>query len=73
MDCRNSPRKATATLGFNIPKYNFTAGWRAEFVRRQDRSPLSGDPKAGYWSLPASRGYRLHNLFLSWSPAKLKV
>lgn len=66
------PRKATATLGFNIPKYNFTAGWRAEFVRRQDRSPLSGDPKAGYWSWPASRGYSLHNLFLSWSPAKIK-
>lgn len=66
------PRKATATLGFNIPKYNFTAGWRAEFVRRQDRSPLSSDPKAGYWSLPASRGYSLHNLFLSWSPAKIK-
>ncbi|HHF4471558.1 TonB-dependent hemoglobin/transferrin/lactoferrin family receptor [Haemophilus influenzae] len=66
------PRKATATLGFNIPKYNFTAGWRAEFVRRQDRSPLSSDPKAGYWSLPASRGYSLHNLFLSWIPAKIK-
>ena len=66
------PRKATATLGFNIPKYNFTAGWRAEFVRRQDRSPLSGDPEAKYWSLPASRGYSLHNLFLSWSPAKIK-
>ena len=66
------PRKATATLGFNIPKYNFTAGWRAEFVRRQDRSPLSSDPEAKYWSLPASRGYSLHNLFLSWSPAKIK-
>ncbi|KIG23563.1 TonB-dependent hemoglobin/transferrin/lactoferrin family receptor [Haemophilus influenzae] len=66
------PRKATATLGFNIPKYNFTAGWRAEFVRRQDRSPLSGDPEAGYWSLPASKGYSLHSLFLSWSPAKIK-
>ena len=66
------PRKATATLGFNIPKYNFTAGWRTEFVRRQDRSPLSGDPEAKYWSLPASRGYSLHNLFLSWSPAKIK-
>ncbi|HHF6408779.1 TonB-dependent hemoglobin/transferrin/lactoferrin family receptor [Haemophilus influenzae] len=66
------PRKATTALGFNIPKYNFTAGWRAEFVRRQDRSPLSGDPEAKYWSLPASRGYSLHNLFLSWSPAKIK-
>lgn len=66
------PRKATATLGFNVPKYYLTVGWRAEFVRRQDRSPLSGDPKAGYWSLPASRGYSLHNLFLSWSPAKIK-
>lgn len=66
------PRKATTALGFNIPKYNFTAGWRAEFVRRQDRSPLSGDPKASYWSLPASRGYSLHSLFLSWSPAKIK-
>lgn len=66
------PRKATATLGFNVPKYYLTVGWRAEFVRRQDRSPLSGDPKAGYWSWPASRGYSLHNLFLSWSPAKIK-
>lgn len=66
------PRKAATALGFNIPKYNFTAGWRAEFVRRQDRSPLSGDPEAKYWSLPASRGYSLHNLFLSWSPAKIK-
>lgn len=66
------PRKATATLGFNVPKYYLTVGWRAEFVRRQDRSPLSGDPEAGYWSLPASRGYSLHNLFLSWSPAKIK-
>lgn len=66
------PRKATATLGFNVPKYYLTVGWRAEFVRRQDRSLLSGDPEAGYWSLPASRGYSLHNLFLSWSPAKIK-
>lgn len=66
------PRKATATLGFNVPKYYLTVGWRAEFVRRQDRSPLSGDPKASSWSLPASRGYSLHNLFLSWSPAKIK-
>lgn len=66
------PRKATATLGFNVPKYYLTVGWRAEFVRRQDRSPLSGDPEAKYWSLPASRGYSLHNLFLSWSPAKIK-
>ncbi|HHF7186946.1 TPA: TonB-dependent hemoglobin/transferrin/lactoferrin family receptor [Haemophilus influenzae] len=67
------PRKATATLGFNVPKYYLTVGWRAEFVRRQDRSPSSGDPKASYYlSLPASRGYSLHNLFLSWSPAKIK-
>lgn len=66
------PRKATATLGFNVPKYYLTVGWRAEFVRRQDRSPSSGDPNASSWSLPASRGYSLHNLFLSWSPAKIK-
>lgn len=66
------PRKATTALGFNVPKYYLTVGWRAEFVRRQDRSPLSGDPKASSWSLPASRGYSLHNLFLSWSPAKIK-
>ncbi|HHV7172215.1 TPA: TonB-dependent receptor domain-containing protein, partial [Haemophilus influenzae] len=67
------PRKATATLGFNVPKYYLTVGWRAEFVRRQDRSPSSGDPKASYYlSLPASRGYSLHNLFLSWTPEKIK-
>ncbi|STO53994.1 TonB-dependent heme receptor A [Canicola haemoglobinophilus] len=66
------PRKATVTLGFNVPNYNLTAGWKAEFIRRQDRSPLASDPKAGYWSLPSSKGYSLHGMFASWSPAKIK-
>ncbi|WP_322911573.1 TonB-dependent hemoglobin/transferrin/lactoferrin family receptor [Pasteurella multocida] len=66
------PRKATATLGFNIPEYYFTAGWRAEFVRKQDRSPLSNDSKASYWALPSSKGYSLHSVFFSWSPTKIK-
>ncbi|UEA17391.1 TonB-dependent hemoglobin/transferrin/lactoferrin family receptor [Pasteurella canis] len=65
-------RKATVTLGFNIPHYYLTAGWRAEFVRRQDRSPIAGDPKAVYWSLPSSKGYSLHGVFASWSPSRLK-
>lgn len=62
------PRKATATLGFNIPQWNFSAGWRGEFIRRQDRSPSEQDPLSGLWELPKSKGYPLHSLFASWQP-----
>lgn len=62
------PRKATTTLGVRFPAQGLTLGWRGEFVRRQDRSPTDGDPKAGSWSLPKSRGYALHGLFAAWQP-----
>ncbi|TCP94747.1 hemoglobin/transferrin/lactoferrin receptor protein [Cricetibacter osteomyelitidis] len=66
------PRKLMATLGFNVPSLGFTAGWKGEFVRRQDRSPLDSDPNAGYWALPKSVGYSLHGLFATWQPTQTK-
>ena len=38
------PRKATATLGARFSAQGLTFGWKAEFIRRQDRSPTDGDP-----------------------------
>lgn len=62
------PRKATSTLGFKVPSLNLSAGWRGMYVRRQDRSPVDHDPKAGSWGLPKSKGYALHGLFADWLP-----
>ena len=66
------PRKGTATLGLRLPQYGLTLGWKAEFVRRQDRSPTQGDADAVYWALPESKGYALHGLFASWQPPSVK-
>lgn len=66
------PRRATITLGSHIPKWDLSLGWRADMVRRQDRSPIDNDPQAGYWSLPKTAGYTLHNAFLSWKPRQFK-
>lgn len=66
------PRKATATLGFNIPSHHFSAGWRGIFIRRQDRSPKDADPMAAIWSLPKSKGYAIHSVFAQWEPWKDK-
>ncbi|OUY07047.1 TonB-dependent receptor [Acinetobacter populi] len=68
------PRKATATLGFNLPQYNFTAGWRGIFVDAQDRSILNTDNSIGAsgFSLPRTKGYALHHLFAVWQPISQK-
>lgn len=66
-----APRKATATLGFRVPQAGLNAGWKGEFIRRQDRSPTDGDPEAHYWALPKSKGYALHGLFAAWQPPKV--
>lgn len=63
-----APRKATATLGIKAPKLHLTAGWKGEFVRKQDRSPADADPMAAYWALPKSKGYALHGLFAAYKP-----
>ena len=66
------PRKATATLGFNIPSQHFSAGWRGIFVRRQDRSIADQDPKAVFYALPKTKGYAIHSLFAQWEPWQRK-
>ncbi|WP_207627393.1 TonB-dependent hemoglobin/transferrin/lactoferrin family receptor [Photorhabdus tasmaniensis] len=62
------PTSAHAMLGVKIPQWQMTMGWTGDFIRKQDRSPTSGDPEASYWALKKSKGYALHGLFASWQP-----
>ncbi|CDH03003.1 TonB-dependent hemoglobin/transferrin/lactoferrin family receptor [Xenorhabdus bovienii] len=66
------PTSAHAMLGFKIPQWQMSMGWKGDFIRKQDRSPVDGDPKASYWSLPTSKGYALHGLFANWRPPYMK-
>lgn len=66
------PTSAHAMLGFKIPQWQMAMGWKGDFIRKQDRSPIDGDPKADSWSLPKSKGYALHGLFASWRPSFIK-
>lgn len=63
-----APRKATATLGFNIPEKSLSAGWRGIFVDAQNRSILNTDNSIGAsgFSLPRTKGYALHSIFVDW-------
>lgn len=63
------PREISATLGFNIPNINLSAGWHGKFVRKQDRSPFNDDPKAGALSYKLTHGYAVHGLFMSYAPS----
>ncbi|CAM3562109.1 TonB-dependent receptor [Yersinia entomophaga] len=65
------PTAAHAMLGVKMPEWDMAFGWKGDFVRKQDRSPSDGDPKADIWSLPKTKGYVLHGLFASWQPASL--
>ncbi|WP_446469648.1 TonB-dependent hemoglobin/transferrin/lactoferrin family receptor [Xenorhabdus stockiae] len=62
------PTSLHTTLGFKIPQWQMTMGWKGDFIRKQDRSPKDDDPLANYWSLPKTKGYALHGLFASWQP-----
>ncbi|OTA20996.1 hemin receptor [Xenorhabdus beddingii] len=66
------PTSAHAMLGFKIPQWQMAMGWKGDFIRKQDRSPVDGDPMAEYWELPKSSGYALHGLFASWRPSDIK-
>ncbi|MEG1856349.1 MAG: TonB-dependent receptor, partial [Acinetobacter sp.] len=64
------PKKATATLGVNVPEHRLTMGWRGIFVAAQDRS-LSDNEKsiaATSFSLPKTKGYSLHSVYADWQP-----
>lgn len=62
------PRELRATIGFNLPSHHFSMGWESAFVRKQDRTPLVTDPKAGALSYPLTAGYSVHSLFMTYSP-----
>ncbi|WP_407639248.1 TonB-dependent hemoglobin/transferrin/lactoferrin family receptor [Acinetobacter larvae] len=64
------PRKATATLGVNVPEHHITMGWRGIFVDAQRRSLRDDDDSvaAMTYSLPKTKGYALHGIFVDWSP-----
>ncbi|WP_340621002.1 TonB-dependent hemoglobin/transferrin/lactoferrin family receptor [Xenorhabdus siamensis] len=66
------PTSLHTTFGFKIPLLQMTMGWKGDFIRKQDRSPVDDDPEAGYWSLPKAKGYALHGLFASWRPSLMK-
>ncbi len=62
------PTTAHAMLGLKVPKANLAFGVTGDFVRKQDRSPVDGDPQAAVWALPKTSGYALYGLFASWEP-----
>ena len=62
------PRELRATLGFNIPSMNFSAGWQGNFVRKQDRTPSVTDSDAKAWSFKTTSGYAVHGVFMSYAP-----
>lgn len=68
------PRKATATLGVNVPEQHLTMGWRGIFVAAQDRSLSDNDKSiaASSFSLPKTKGYSLHGVYVDWQPIGTK-
>ncbi len=66
------PTSAHAMLGFKIPQWQMTMGWKGDFIRKQDRSPVDDDPMSESWALPKSSGYALHGLFASWRSPYMK-
>jgi len=68
------PKKATATLGVNVPEHHLTMGWRGIFVAAQDRSLSDNDKSiaASSFSLPKTKGYSLHSVYADWQPIGVK-
>lgn len=66
------PTTVHTTLGVKIPEFDMALGWTTDLVRKQDRSPIEGDPLAGVWALPATKGYALQGLFATWQPRQVK-
>ncbi|MBM3549952.1 MAG: TonB-dependent hemoglobin/transferrin/lactoferrin family receptor [Alphaproteobacteria bacterium] len=61
--------KLTTVFGGRVPDYNLVFGLRSEFVAEQDR--VSGTPfvPGTATATPATSGYAIHGVFLSWSPS----
>ena len=64
------PRELTATIGFNVPQYNFSMGWQSKIVRKQTRTPNTIDTSyaAKTMSYKLTPGYSVHNIFMVYEP-----
>jgi hemoglobin/transferrin/lactoferrin receptor protein len=61
-----APMKLVTTLGYKIASYDLSLGWKGKFVKRQTDVP--DDAVFPYSPYPASAGYALHDVFVSWTP-----
>ncbi|WP_057462066.1 TonB-dependent receptor [Pseudovibrio sp. POLY-S9] len=58
-----APTKLIVSLGYKVPEADITFGWKGRFVDAQDRVPDN------YTSLyRPSKGYAVHDVFLTWTP-----
>ncbi|KZK78386.1 TonB-dependent heme receptor A precursor [Pseudovibrio sp. W64] len=58
-----APTKLIVSLGYKVPEADITFGWKGRFVDAQDRVPDN------YTSLYSpSKGYAVHDVFLTWTP-----
>lgn len=69
MDEQYSAKKGHSNI--NVPEHDLTMGWRGIFVGAQRRSLKDGDDSiaASSYSLPKTKGYALHGVFVDWQPA----
>ena len=61
-----SPMKLVTTLGYKVAQHDIAFGWKGKFVGRQHDVP--DDAVFPYSPYPATDGYALHDLFVSWEP-----
>ncbi len=61
-----APFKLVAQFGRKIPEYDLLVGWKGLFVAGQDDIP--DDALIPYSPYPASAGYGVHDVYVSWTP-----
>ncbi|AUG51643.1 TonB-dependent receptor domain-containing protein [Thalassospira marina] len=61
-----APMKLVTTLGYKVAAYDLSLGWKGKFVKR--KTDIPDDDVFPYSPYPASAGYALHDLFVSWTP-----
>jgi hemoglobin/transferrin/lactoferrin receptor protein len=61
--------KLTTVFGGRLPDYNLVFGLRSEFVAEQDRVSGVAFVPGTSTATPATSGYAIHGIFLSWLPS----
>ena len=58
-----APEKLVVTLGYKFSDLDLTAGWKGRFVAAQNKVPTN-------WTslFEPSKGYSVHDAFVSWAP-----